>query len=280
MQETLDRIVARRAAPRAARVNLERPVTLADRLGGHLVQGHVDGTGGRPGAHPGRALGGRARRRCRPALARYVVEKGSITVDGVSLTVVEVGPDWFTVSLIPTTLAVTTLGRTPAGGTVNLEVDVIAKYVEKLVAGGRTADRESRHERAADRAGPPSGGVRLDAGRRRHRRDRAPAGPSSSSTTRTARTRATSIFAAAKATPELVGFMIRHTSGVICVPMPGPRPRPARAAADDVRQRGPRAAPRTRSRSTPATASPPASPPPTGRTPSRCWSTARPSRTS
>ena len=112
-------------------VNLERPVTLAARLGGHLVQGHVDGTGHVLDRQP--AEHWELVTVSLPAdLARYVVEKGSITVDGVSLTVVEVTTDRFTVSLIPTTLAHTTLGSTGLGEQVNLEVDVVAKYVEKL----------------------------------------------------------------------------------------------------------------------------------------------------
>jgi riboflavin synthase len=117
-------------------VNLERPVTLAARLGGHLVQGHVDGTGhvlARAAAEHWEVV----TVALPDALARYVVEKGSITVDGVSLTVVAVGPDWFTVSLIPTTLAQTTLGGKGPGEPVNLEVDIVAKYVEKLM-GDRT----------------------------------------------------------------------------------------------------------------------------------------------
>jgi riboflavin synthase len=139
MQETLRRTSLGALRP-GSPVNLERPVTLADRLGGHLVQGHVDGTGVALERIPGDRWEV-VRVSLPAALARYLVEKGSVTVDGVSLTVVEVGLDWFTVSLVPTTLAVTTLGRTPVGGTVNLEVDVIAKYVEKLVAGGSaTAD--------------------------------------------------------------------------------------------------------------------------------------------
>jgi len=113
-------------------VNLERPVTLAARLGGHLVQGHVDGTGHVLDRQP--AEHWELVTVSLPAdLARYVVEKGSITVDGVSLTVVEVTTDRFTVSLIPTTLAHTTLGSTGLGEQVNLEVDVVAKYVEKLM---------------------------------------------------------------------------------------------------------------------------------------------------
>jgi riboflavin synthase len=131
MRETLDRSSLGGLQP-GSRVNLERPVTLADRLGGHLVQGHVDGTGVVLARVPGDHWEV-VRVSLPPRLARYVVEKGSVTVDGVSLTVVDVGPDWFTVSLVPTTLAVTTLGGTAVGGTVNLEVDVLAKYVEKLI---------------------------------------------------------------------------------------------------------------------------------------------------
>ena len=113
-------------------VNLERPVTLAARLGGHLVQGHVDGIGRVLARTPGEHWE-LVRVALPRGLARYVVEKGSITVDGVSLTVVEAGPDWFTVSLIPTTLELTTLGRKAIGDPVNLEVDVIAKYVERML---------------------------------------------------------------------------------------------------------------------------------------------------
>ncbi|MGD9484306.1 riboflavin synthase [Streptomyces sp. TRM70308] len=116
-----------------SRVNLERPMALGGRLGGHLVQGHVDGTGTLAARTPGEHW--EVVRVTLPAdLARYVVGKGSITVDGVSLTVVEAGPDWFTVSLIPTTLDLTTLGAKGVGDPVNLEVDVLAKYVERLLA--------------------------------------------------------------------------------------------------------------------------------------------------
>lgn len=115
-------------------VNLERPVTLGTRLGGHLVQGHVDGTGTVVERTPGEHWEV-VRVALPPELARYLVPKGSVAVDGVSLTVVDVGPDWFTVSLIPTTLALTTLGRAAPGSTVNLEVDVLAKYVERLLGG-------------------------------------------------------------------------------------------------------------------------------------------------
>ncbi|MCY0921851.1 MULTISPECIES: riboflavin synthase [unclassified Streptomyces] len=134
MQETLNRS-SLGALTQGSRVNLERPMELGGRLGGHLVQGHVDGTGTilsrTPSEHWELVKVGL------PAgLARYVVEKGSITVDGVSLTVVEAAADWFTISLIPTTLALTTLGLKQSGDPVNLEVDVLAKYVERLLAAG------------------------------------------------------------------------------------------------------------------------------------------------
>jgi riboflavin synthase len=115
-------------------VNLERAATLATRLGGHLVQGHVDGVGTVAGREPGERWE-TVRFTVPPAIGRYVVEKGSVTVDGVSLTAIATGVDWFTVGLIPTTLELTTLGRHRPGAIVNLEVDVIAKYVEKLLRG-------------------------------------------------------------------------------------------------------------------------------------------------
>jgi riboflavin synthase len=134
MRETLNRSSLGALAP-GTPVNLERSVRLTDRLGGHLVQGHVDGTGTiisrtpaehwdvvRIGLPPGP-----------PDLARYVVEKGSVAVDGISLTIVSVSATWFEVSLIPETLKRTTLGAKQPGETVNLEVDVMAKYVEKLL---------------------------------------------------------------------------------------------------------------------------------------------------
>lgn len=110
-------------------VNLERPVRLVDRLGGHLVQGHVDAVGEVVAPVPD------LRVRLPEHLVRYVVEKGSITVDGVSLTVVDVDADSFSVAVIPHTAEVTTLGRRRVGDPVNLEVDVMAKYAEKLLAG-------------------------------------------------------------------------------------------------------------------------------------------------
>ncbi len=110
------------------RVNLERPVRLSDRLGGHLVQGHVDGVGEIVTRAPDLHV------RTSPDLLRYVVEKGSITVDGISLTVVATLPDGFTVAVIPHTIDVTTLGQKGPGDPVNLEVDITAKYVERLLS--------------------------------------------------------------------------------------------------------------------------------------------------
>ncbi|MFF9124925.1 riboflavin synthase [Streptomyces sp. NPDC014889] len=115
-----------------SRVNLERPTAVGARLGGHIVQGHVDGTGTILERTPSEHWE-IVRISLPPDLARYVVEKGSITVDGISLTVVEAGDAHFTVSLIPTTLALTTLGLKQPGDPVNLEVDVVAKYVERLL---------------------------------------------------------------------------------------------------------------------------------------------------
>jgi riboflavin synthase len=115
-----------------ARVNLELPLRAGDRLGGHVVQGHVDGVGMLAAvAQDGFAR--RVRIEAPDEVLRYVVEKGSIAVDGVSLTVAELDPRSFSVALIPETLERTTLGRARPGQTVNLEVDVLAKYVEKAV---------------------------------------------------------------------------------------------------------------------------------------------------
>jgi riboflavin synthase len=108
-------------------VNLERPVRVTDRLGGHIVQGHVDAVGEVVAPAPN------LRVRMPGDLSRYVVEKGSITVDGCSLTVVDALDDGFTVAIIPHTADVTVLGRKKPGDRVNLEVDLVAKYVERLV---------------------------------------------------------------------------------------------------------------------------------------------------
>jgi len=116
------------------RVNLERPATVSSRLGGHLVQGHVDGVGRVASIEP--AGGGAWLRISAPDdVGRYLVEKGSVTVDGVSLTVAALDDRTFAVALIPHTLGATTFGSARAGDPVNLEVDVIAKYVERLLEG-------------------------------------------------------------------------------------------------------------------------------------------------
>jgi riboflavin synthase len=132
MKETFDRSALGSLAE-GEPVNLERAATLSSRLGGHLVQGHVDGVGRVLSRLPG-ASWEDVRIALPPELNRYVVHKGSISVDGVSLTVAAVDEQSFSVSLIPTTLALTTLGRKEVGALVNLEVDVVAKYVEKLVS--------------------------------------------------------------------------------------------------------------------------------------------------
>ncbi|MEV4515960.1 riboflavin synthase [Dactylosporangium sp. NPDC049525] len=134
MGESLDRSTLGSLTAGSA-VNLERAATMATRLGGHVVQGHVDGVG----AVLSREAGDQWETvtfSLPPQLSRYVVEKGSITVDGISLTVMAVTDDTFSVGLIPTTLKLTTLGAKGVGEQVNLEVDIMAKYVEKLLAKG------------------------------------------------------------------------------------------------------------------------------------------------
>jgi riboflavin synthase len=116
-------------------VNLERPVTLMSRLGGHLVQGHVDGVGEVAALERTSDGGAWVTVRAPDALGRYLVEKGSVTVDGISLTVAAIDGATFSVALIPHTLDVTTLGTAEVGHPVNLEVDVIARYVESLLVG-------------------------------------------------------------------------------------------------------------------------------------------------
>jgi riboflavin synthase len=131
MNETVTRTSLSRARPGAV-VNLELPLRVGDRLGGHMVQGHVDGLGTvRDIRDDGFAR--RVEVGIPEPLRRYVVEKGSIAVDGISLTVAELGERSFTVSLIPETLERTNLGTAEPGHNVNLEVDVLAKYVERLM---------------------------------------------------------------------------------------------------------------------------------------------------
>lgn len=134
MGETLRRSVIGDLKP-GDQVNLERAAKVDARLDGHIVQGHVDGSGSVLSRTPGDAW--ESVRFAVPAeLSRYIAEKGSITVDGVSLTVSGVGDDWFEVGLIPETLRATTLGAKAPGARVNLEVDVLAKYVERLLERG------------------------------------------------------------------------------------------------------------------------------------------------
>lgn len=137
MAETLNRS-SLAAVEVGGRVNLERAAAVNSRLGGHIVQGHVDGTGAVIARSPSENWEV-VRVSLPDTLSRYVVEKGSITVDGISLTVSGLGSDWFEVSLIPTTLGLTTLGSAPVGTPVNLEVDVIAKYVERLLGQNRSS---------------------------------------------------------------------------------------------------------------------------------------------
>lgn len=142
MQETLERTTLG-TTERGTSVNLELAARLVDRLGGHLVQGHVDAV-----ASVVRAEASEGMRRvwfeAPPEVMRYVVRKGSLTVDGVSLTVVDSGTTSFEVALIPHTLVVTTLGRLETGSQANVEVDVLAKYVERLIEGTRHASSAHR----------------------------------------------------------------------------------------------------------------------------------------
>ncbi len=132
--ETLNRTSLKQARA-GSRVNLERAMAATSRFGGHIVQGHVDGTGEFIEA---KAVGAKpeswaVRIGFPPELARYIVEKGSITVDGISLTVAALGADWFEIAVIPHTWAATNLSTLARGAAVNLEVDIIAKYVERMI---------------------------------------------------------------------------------------------------------------------------------------------------
>ena len=151
MAETLCRTALGALAP-GSPVNLERPLRLGGRLGGHLVQGHVDGVAAIVSRSPAEHWDV-VRIAIPPGLARYIVEKGSVAVDGVSLTLVDVLADQFSVMLIPHTRSVTTLGLKPPGAAVNLEFDLLAKHLRKLVRGreeeltteSQRAQRENQH---------------------------------------------------------------------------------------------------------------------------------------
>jgi riboflavin synthase len=135
-------------------VNLERPLRLSDRLGGHLVQGHVDGVGELVDRAPLPDGSTRMRFQLPAHLTRYIVEKGSITVDGISLTVAAVHDDGFDVAVIPHTLEVTNLGAKQPGDPVNLEVDVLAKYVERLLTPGAASEYPQAPSRGPDLPAP------------------------------------------------------------------------------------------------------------------------------
>lgn len=134
--ESLERSTLKRTAG-GTKVNLERPLTLSGRLGGHLVQGHVDGVGKITAFDPV-GDGAQIQVKIPETLQRYVVAKGSIAIDGISLTVARLKGQNITIALIPQTLTDTTIGLKPPGDEVNIEVDIIAKYVERLTAGGES----------------------------------------------------------------------------------------------------------------------------------------------
>lgn len=131
MPETVDRTVLSKLKT-GDKVNLERTLRVGDRFGGHIVSGHIDGVGTISGKNTN-DIAVIVRITAEPQVMRYIVEKGSIAIDGTSLTVVAVGSDWFTVSLIPHTAGLTTVGLKAVGELVNLEADVIGKYVERLM---------------------------------------------------------------------------------------------------------------------------------------------------
>jgi riboflavin synthase len=154
MNETLERS-SLRALDAGVEVNLELPLRVTDRLGGHVVQGHVDGTGTVVSVDED-GFARRVRVQAGDEVLRYVVQKGSIAVDGVSLTVAELDDESFTVSLIPETLERTNLGNTEPGARVNLEVDVLAKYVEKAVqsTAGQASPKGEQYDQNAGLEAP------------------------------------------------------------------------------------------------------------------------------
>ena len=219
------------------RVNLELPLRASDRLGGHIVQGHVDGV-----AERGVRRGGNARVvrvRAAPELLRYVVAKGSIAVDGVSLTVADVDDEGFSISLIPETLERTNLGALGPGDSVNLEVDVVAKYVEKLARACMTDAPFSPIEDALEdmRAGKMV--VVCDAEDRENEGDLT--------------------LAAQFATPEAINFMAKDGRGLICLALTPERCDELGLDLMAAKNESPFRR-RSRSRSRPARGSPPASP--------------------
>ncbi|WP_112235038.1 3,4-dihydroxy-2-butanone-4-phosphate synthase [Kocuria sp. BT304] len=209
MGETLRLTTLGRLGP-GETVNVERCTAAGQRLDGHVVQGHVDGVG--TVVHRERHTGWDTVRVEVPAeLARYTAVKGSIAVDGVSLTVTAVSapgesPAWFEVGVIPETLRVTTLGARAEGEAVNLEVDVLAKYAERLAACAAPVAQAVRLDPVPDAVAAIASGaavVVVDDEDRENEGDL--------------------VFAAQHASPPLMGFTVRHSSGVVCVPMTGPR---------------------------------------------------------
>ena len=232
-------------------------MTLLTRLGGHLVQGHVDGVGEVRDVRESGRTAAEVTFGLPDGTARYVVEKGSIAVDGVSLTVAGVGDDWFGVALIPHTLEVTTLGELRPGDRVNLEVDLMAKYVERSDGEARMSAEEDQR---LDQAGP-----RSSTGSRTRSRTSGRASWSSSSTTRTGRTRATSSWppTACRPRPSRSWSGTRQRRDLHA----GDRRAPGRAAApaDGRARERPAAHGVHRVRRRAGREPPPASPPPTAR---------------
>ncbi len=166
MPETLVRSTLGELRP-GAPVNLERALALGDRLGGHMVAGHVDGVGQVLAVSP-RGISSELRISLPPALRAYVAPKGSVAVDGISLTVVEVGESDFVVGIIPHTLSVTTLAQAAAGQRVNLEADLIARYVHRALGFGEVSPAGEGPASGTGRAVPPAGAGLTEDFLRRH----------------------------------------------------------------------------------------------------------------
>ena len=240
------------------RVNLERSLRLGDELGGHLVSGHVDGVGEVLSADAGTRLDPLVVFRVPADLARFIAVKGSVAVDGVSLTVNEVTDDTFGVNIIPHTAAVTSFGSLRPGDAVNLEIDMLARYVARLAEftvmqqNLKTVEL-SQYLSAADELIEEARNGRMfilvDDEDRENEGDL--------------------VVPAQFATPDAINFMARHARGLVCLAMHPPARGAARPAADErsTTARGTR--PRSPSRSRRARASPPASPRTTAPAPSR-----------